>query len=148
MKTLEKIAMWPVWLLQVFGMSKSFRDNPVLGSPVLNRLGLHVIRVTVAHGLNRLRLFTLAPLVPRAHRDAFRRDGYVAIENFLPPDEFAALEAQLQACQGQVRECIQGDTLTHRILLDEESLKLMPACRALVDKPEYERLLKYCSARL
>ena len=148
MKLLRQIAMSPIWLLQVFGMSKSFRDNPILGSPVLNRMGLHAGRVLVAHSLNKLRLFTLAPLVPASHREAFGRDGFIIVENFLSDEDFARLKTQLSDCKGEVRECIQGDTLTHRILLDEGNLDLMPACRALVDNPDYERLLKYCAARL
>ena len=44
-------------------MSKSFRDNPIIGSPLLNRLGLHCARLVAAHALNRLRLVTLSPLV-------------------------------------------------------------------------------------
>jgi len=148
MQVVRQILWSPVWLVQVFGMSKSFRDNPLLGSPLLNRIGLHVVRLVTAHALNRLRLFTLAPLVPAEYRREYRRDGFVVIENFLARDEFDALEAQLRDCKGEVRECIQGDTLTHRILLDEDNLELMPACRALVEDKRYERLLKYCAARL
>ena len=47
-----------------------------------------------------------------------------------------------------MRERIQGDTKTHRILLDDETLGAMPALARLIDDPGYERLLKYCSARL
>ncbi len=148
MGMLRKVCWLPIWFLQIFGMSKSFRDNPVLGSPLLNRLGLHVARLSLAHGMTRLRLATLAPLVARQYREQFRCNGFVVIENFLPGEQFDALDKQLRNCKGEVRECIQGDTLTHRILLDEHSLDLMPACRSLVDDLRYERLLKYCSARL
>ncbi len=148
MGALRFVVWTPIWVLQVFGMSKSFRDNPVLGSPLLNRMGLHAARVCLAHLLNWLRATTLAPLVSQGHRAEFRRDGFVVIKNFLPTEDFAALEAQLRNCKGEVRECIQGDTLTHRILLDEHCLDLMPVCRVLVDNRRYERLLKYCAARL
>ena len=74
MQVFRQILWSPVWLAQVLGMSKSFRDNPVLGSPLLNRMGLHVVRRSAAHALNRLRLFTLAPLVPSEYRrEYFRR---------------------------------------------------------------------------
>jgi len=140
--------MSPVWVLQVFGMSKSFRDNPVLGSPLLNRLGLHAARLVAAHALNRFRLWMLSPLVDAGTRRRFARDGFVVIEDFLPPEHFAALNKEVCSCRGEVRECIQGDTLTHRLLLDEETLKDMPAVKALLHLPGYERLLKYCAARL
>ena len=122
MSLLRSVALAPVWLLQVFGMAKSFRDNPILGSPTLNRLGLHAGRLIAAHALNRFRLFTLSPLVDAKTRRRFHRDGFVMIENFLPADQFQALATQVRACRGPVRECIQGDTLTHRILLDKETL--------------------------
>ncbi len=148
MTMLKSIALAPVWFLQVFGMSKSFRDNPIIGSPLLNRLGLHCARLVAAHALNRLRLVTLSPLVGAETRQRFDRDGFVVIENFLPADQFKALEAEVRSCRGKVRECIQGDTKTHRILLDDETLGAMPALARLIDDPGYERLLKYCSARL
>jgi hypothetical protein len=148
MSVLRSVALAPVWLLQVFGMSKSFKDNPILGSPTLNRLGLHVGRLIAAHALNRFRLFTLSPLVDAATRQRFARDGFIVIENLLPAEQFKALEAEVRACRAPVRECIQGDTLTHRILLDEETLQAMPAVARLLDDAAYERLLKYCAARL
>ena len=140
--------MAPVWLLQVFGQSKSFKDNPIIGSPFLNMLGLHVARLITAHVLNRFRLFTLSPLVDAETRKTFARDGFVKIENFLPEEHFRTLQAEVHGCQGEVRECIQGDTLTLRILLDEEALARMPAVARLIELPAYDRLLKYCAARL
>ncbi len=148
MVAMRQILMSPVWVAQIFGMSKSFKANPVLGSGILNRCGLHAARLIAAHAVTRFRLFTLAPLVSREHRQTFRRDGFVIIENFLDSAAFKELDAQARNARGEVRECIQGDTLTHRILLDEETLPDMPAVRALVENPRYERVLKYCGSRL
>ena len=44
--------------------------------------------------------------------------------------------------RGEVRECIQGDTLTHRILLDEETLVDMPATRRLIEDRAFERQVR------
>lgn len=148
MTFLRSASLAPVWLLQVFGQTKSFRDNPIIGSPVLNRLGLHVARLVAAHALARLRLVLLSPLAHPAHRRAFRKNGYVVIADYLPAAEFAALRNEVREIRGEVRECIQGDTLTHRVLLDEEALAELPAVQRLLDRPGFERLLKYCSARL
>ena len=41
----------PIWLLGVFGSEKSYRKNPIIGSPKLNRWGLHRKRVQVAAAL-------------------------------------------------------------------------------------------------
>ncbi len=144
---LRSIVLTPVWFIQLFGMSKSFKANPIIGSAMLNRLGLHVARVAAAHAVSRLRWWMLSPLASAEHREAFHRDGFVVIRDFLPADQFDALVAEVRSCRGEVRECIQGDTLTHRILLDEDQVASMSACRALLEHPVYERLLMYCAAR-
>jgi hypothetical protein len=148
MSIARSVAMAPVWVLQVFGQAKSFRDNPVIGSPLLNCMGLHAARLVAAHALNRFRLFTLSPLVDAATRRTFARDGFVKVENFLPDEHFRALQDEVHGLKGEVRECIQGDTLTLRVLLDEEVLAKVPAVARLIELPAYERLLKYCGARL
>ncbi len=148
MTVLRQILMTPIWCLQIFGMSKSFKANPVLGSHTLNRMGLHAARLVLAHAVTRLRLLTLSPLVSKQDRETFKRDGFIIVENFLDPDVFQEIDAQVRNARGEVRECIQGDTLTHRILLDEESLAMMPAARKLIENKRYERLLKYCGSRL
>jgi hypothetical protein len=38
----------PLWVAGVFGADKSFADNPILGSPYLNRKGLHLARLKAA----------------------------------------------------------------------------------------------------
>ena len=148
MSYLRNVLMSPVWLVQVFGMSKSFAANPILGSRSLNKLGLHAARLVLAHSIMRARAFMLSPLIGKKYRDAFQRNGFIAIEDFLSEDEFTELNRQVRDVRGQVRECIQGDTLTHRILLDKEALQKLPACRALIDSSAYERLLKYGGASL
>ena len=144
---IRSILMSPVWLLQLFGMSKSFRDNPILGSAVLNRMGLHVARLVLAHGITRFRWWLLAPLASRDHRHAFHQSGFVEIPDFVDEAEFGRIVREVGSCEGEVRECIQGDTLTHRILLDDHALETMPTVRALVSGSRYERLLMYCAAR-
>jgi hypothetical protein len=148
MNRLRSALLMPVWTVQLFGTAKSFRDNPLIGSALLNRLGLHAGRLVAAHALNRLRLGLLSPLAEPAQRRQFRDQGYVVIPNYLPAGEFAALERQVRQARGEVRECIQGDTLTHRILLDDEALATMPALGHLFARPGFEALLKYCAARL
>jgi len=38
----------PWWAAQLLTGARSFRDNPLIGSPRLNRHGLHAARVTIA----------------------------------------------------------------------------------------------------
>lgn len=148
MGKMRSALLMPVWIVQIFGTSKSFRDNPLIGSALLNRLGLHAARLVAGHAINRLRLWMLSPLADPAHRRQFREQGYLVIPNFLPKAEFAALERQVRRARGEVRECVQGDTLTHRILIDDEALAAMPALGSLFARPGFEALLKYCAARL
>ncbi|MCP3870319.1 MAG: hypothetical protein GY703_19950 [Gammaproteobacteria bacterium] len=72
--------MGPLWVLQIFSKSKSFIANPVIGSRWLNRLGLHVARILLAHAMRRMRLIMIAHRVPKAQRKEFWRNGFVVVE--------------------------------------------------------------------
>ncbi len=146
---LRRIALAPLWVLQIFHLTKSFADNPILGSRTLNRLGLHVARVVLAHLITRLRALCLLPLLPRADRRAFRTQGYIVKCDFLPPAAYQALAAEIRQFEGaEARECIQGDTVTRRTPLDPATLQTLPACRALVqDHRPYRRLLQWTATK-
>lgn len=148
MKVVRNVAMSPVWLLQVFGQSKSFAANPLLGSVWLNRLGLHAIRLTTAHAMRRVRQAFIAPFVASAHRAEFWKNGFVVIEDFLPAGQLDDIckEITRHAAGLDVRECIQGDALTHRILLDEATIKQLPAITNLIENRKYRYLLNYVAA--
>jgi hypothetical protein len=73
----------PLQFLEVFTWCKSFRNNPFIGSYLLNRLGLHVFRVITSHILFRFRLGLLSPLVTYEDRKQFMRDGYIIKPQFL-----------------------------------------------------------------
>jgi hypothetical protein len=139
--------MTPLWLLQLLSTAKSYERNPILGCRLLNRLGLHVLRVLLAHGITRLRGLLLLPLLPRAQRRAFRTEGYLLIPDLLPTDAFTALDAEVRSQRGEVRECIQGDTQTHRTLLDPDTLATLPACRRLLVNRSYRGPLQWAAVR-
>ncbi|WP_208112117.1 phytanoyl-CoA dioxygenase family protein [Zavarzinia compransoris] len=94
------------------------------------------------------RRLLLAPTVSAADRAAFGRDGFILKADFLPAADFAALEAEIRAFRAPGRECHQGDTITHRILLDGETLARLPAARRLLADRRYRRLLGYVAGRL
>lgn len=148
MGVLRNIGMAPVWLLQIFGQSKSFAANPFLGNVWLNRLGLHAIRLATAHAMRRVRQAFIAPFVDPAHRTEFWRNGFVVVENFLPAEQFDTIckEIASHASGLEVRECVQGDTLTYRILLDETAIKQLPAIVDLVENRKFSHLLNYVAA--
>jgi hypothetical protein len=133
----------PWWIAQLPTGAKAFCDNPVIGSPTLNRWGLHVARVRMAASLAAARRRRLAHLVPEADRTAFARDGFVVRHDFLGADAFAALRDQAFGFAGSAREMVQGDTVTRRIGLDPEALAAMPAVRALLRDPAWRGLTRY-----
>ncbi len=99
----RRVAMMPVWAGQLLTGAKSFGDNPILGSRRLNALGLHAGRVSLAHRLAAWRRARVAHLVSPEDRAAFARDGFVIKPDFLAPDAFAALVAQVKAYRGTAR---------------------------------------------
>lgn len=135
--------MAPIWLGQLLTGTKSFGDNPILGSPRLNELGLHTGRLALAHKLAAWRRARLAHLVSDDDRSEFERDGFVIKRDLLPPAEFATLVAQVKAYRGPARETIQGDALTRRIAIDGSVLARIPAARALLRLPAWDGLVRY-----
>jgi phytanoyl-CoA dioxygenase PhyH len=123
--------------------AKSFRDNPIIGSPRLNRAGLHVGRVRLARKLAQWRRDRLAGLISPEDRVAFERDGFILKHNFLPQPAYAALKEQVMSFRGPARHQLQGDALTRRIAVDRLALSQLPALRAVVESPEWLGLVRY-----
>ena len=144
-KRVKRCLMMPVWALQIFSQSKSFSKNPILGSVLLNRMGLHVARIVAAHGMMRLRMLMLSTGIEKQHRASYFRDGYLLIPDFLSPQEFEEIKAEIHGANAEVRECTQGDTLTHRIMLDSDSLPGLPKTEKFNANPQLRRLLKFTS---
>lgn len=144
---MRSVLLFPIWLVQLATSAKSFRRNPVIGNRWLNRLGLHAARVVLSHGLYRLRLALLAPLVPAADRRAFLADGILVKENFLPAEDFARLEAEIRGFHGTIRELHEGSTVTQRATLDGVTVAAMPATRGFLDRADLCALLRYTSSK-
>jgi len=142
---MKKLLMAPVWLAQVFTQTKSFSKNPILGSALLNRMGLHVVRIVLAHAVMRFRMMILGFGVGKEQRDAYYKNGFIVLPDFLPTEAFAALKQEIQVADAEVRECSQGDTLTHRIMLDDDSLPGLPRCDHFIAAKPLKKLLKFAS---
>ena len=123
--------------------AKSFRDNPVIGSPALNRTGLHIARVRLAHRMAEWRRQRLSALVCKEDRAAFERDGFILKTNFLPAADYVALKEQVLRFRGPVRHQLQGDAMTRRIALDRRTLAHLPALRGLVESSQWLGLVRY-----
>ncbi len=133
----------PVWVLQLATTAKSFLDHPLIGSNRLNRMGLHRARVKIADGLCRWRRRRLARHVPREWREAFDRDGFVAIENVIAPEDFPALRDALLDAEWDAREMRQGDAITRRIAIDPAMLEAVPQLRHLLSRQDINALFHY-----
>lgn len=144
---LRRAFLTPWWFAQLFTGAKSFERNLLLGSPLLNRRGLHAARVKIAHRLASARRRGLARLIPVADREAFDRDGYVLRRNFLPPDEFAALLAEIKAYRGPLREITEGDTILRKIALARGALARLPALGAFLKSRDWGGLVRYAGSR-
>lgn len=137
------VLLAPVWALQLATGYKSFLDNPLVGSRRLNDLGLHVARVRLADALCRWRRRRLARKVRPEWREAFDRDGFVAIPDIVPPEEFAALREAVLTYRGPAREIRQGDAITRRLAVDPGMLEAIPALRRLLERKDIAALFHY-----
>lgn len=142
-----KLHMWPVWVFALFTQGKSFKANPVIGSRLLNTLGLHIKRVLAARAAAHIRWLLLAHKMPKHHRTAFQRDGFVTVPDFLDADTVAAIRDELSRYRGEARQMIQGDTATQRILLDDDALRDRPSLQRLVDDKTFLNWLAYTGAK-
>ncbi|MDX2158845.1 MAG: phytanoyl-CoA dioxygenase family protein [Hyphomicrobiaceae bacterium] len=147
-----RLVLWPWWLVQVFGQGKSFQDNPILGSKTLNTLGLHAARYALGHAMVSWRRLLLSPLASAEHRRQFRENGFVVVRDVLPPEDYAricdeARRAHGPGAPGELRECVQGDTVTRMMLLDGRTLQAMPATAAFVRDRSLAGLLMYIAGR-
>lgn len=142
---MNSILKIPLYIFELFTSAKSFKDNPIIGSNLLNRCGLHVIRIVLSHAVMRLRMLLLAVNISEEDREQFFEQGYLIKENYLPEDEFARLEKEARAFDGEIREARQGDTLTHRAVLSPEVLAKYPVINKVLFDKAFQRLARFTS---
>ncbi len=136
----------PWWTVQLLTGAKSFRDNPLIGSKRLNRMGLHRARVRLTHRLAEWRRARLAKQLSAADLGQFARQGYVLVPDYLPAEQFAALRKAVLERASPAREMVQGDAITRRIAIDDAMLRDVPALRGLLRAPRWTGLMRYVSS--
>lgn len=144
--TILRAAALPLHAAALLTGAKSFCDNPVIGSPALNRRGLHVARIQLAERMADWRRSRLARFADRADREAFARDGFIIRREALPAAAFAALSAEIDGRAFPAREMRQGSAVTRFIELPPETLRATPALAALARGLLLQGLLRYVAA--
>lgn len=142
-RTLLKWWRAPLWLLALGTGAKSFADNPILGSQRLNRRGLHVARLKLAHRLAWARRRSLAAGVPAQWREAFDRDGFAEIHDFLPADAFERIRSALFEGEFETRQHQQGNAVTRRVAIGPQLLRTQDDLRAMLDSKRWRSLMAY-----
>ncbi|HEU0221287.1 MAG TPA: phytanoyl-CoA dioxygenase family protein [Paracoccaceae bacterium] len=135
------------WALGVVGQEKSFVANPIIGSPRLNRIGLHLARVRLAARMATLRRRALAEKISAADRAAFDRDGFILKPGFLPPDLFEAVRAEIFGGPLPAHEMRQGQTVTRIIPLSARNRARLPHALAAMRDPALTDLAGYVAGR-
>ncbi|MEL6707978.1 MAG: phytanoyl-CoA dioxygenase family protein [Pseudomonadota bacterium] len=146
LRTLKAVVLMPVWILQLATTAKSFLDHPLIGSRRLNRMGLHRARVRIADRLCRWRRSRLARHVPREWVEAFERDGFVVVEDVVPPADFPALRDALLNSEWEAREMVQGDAITRRVAIDPAMLEAVPELAQLLGRKDVNALFHYVAS--
>ena len=141
--TLKQRLLLPFYAATVFTSAKTFRNNPVIGSPALNRRGLHLIRREVADRIGRLRRRQLQGLIAPHEQAQFEQDGFIAKPDFLDPATFEAFRTEIMALSAPAREAVIGDTLTRLIPLDDAALAQVPTVKRVLEGPAYRNLLTF-----
>lgn len=136
----------PLWLLALGTGAKSFADNPILGSAALNRRGLHVARLKLAHALAWSRRRRLAAAVPPEWREQFDREGFVEVREFLPAEAFEKMRQALLDSAFDGREQQQGDAITRRVPIGPTLLARVPELRALLRSKRWRAVLAYVAS--
>lgn len=143
LQILKTSILLPYYGIQVLSGVKSFRDNPVLGSQALNRRGLHSWRVVCAARLTAQRREKLRHLVPEVERRFFEEHGYIERSDFLPPDEFRKLVAEVEDLAAPAREMTEGSTITRRMPVPPGVLRDAPAIRAFLCDRRWSDMVRY-----
>jgi hypothetical protein len=144
--TMTNIVHAPLWLVQLATGAKSFRDNPILGSRYLNRLGLHALRRRTADRMGADRRRRLVDGLTAAEREAFDAQGFVVRHQALDESLFRALHREVDGLRVAAREMRQGGTVTRRIGLDRALLAALPATRSVVEGASLRNLIHYAGS--
>jgi ectoine hydroxylase-related dioxygenase (phytanoyl-CoA dioxygenase family) len=143
---LKNAFLAPINLAALATQAKSFRANPVLGSPVLNRWGLHIARCQLAEQMAGIRRWQMTRLMSKTERETFHEQGYVLIENVLPEAVFRDLTEEVETTRFPSCEERHGEVATRWITLSPSVLAGTPALKSFVEGDLLQNTMRYISA--
>ena len=144
---IKKILLTPWYFVQLFTTAKSFKSNPIIGNKFLNIMGLHVLRLIISHSIMKFRMICLSWGVPKALKQQYYQKGYMLIEDLLDEDTFKEVYKESREMRSEIRECIQGDTLTQRIHLDNHNFLQAKTINSLIKRKDVVKLFKFASGK-
>lgn len=142
-QTVHRTLKFPLNFVQLFTGVKSFEKNALLGSRFLNERNLHVSRVSIAMRLAARRRRRLAALIPPELAEAYERDGFVRIDNFLDEAHFQALLKEVHETDFDRVDMHQGSTTTRRSMIDDVDLQTRPAIHRARESKTLLNLVQY-----
>ncbi len=119
-------------------IARFFTADKFIKNPLLNAMGAQVARIVAAQAIYRLRRGKPVDTELDEYLGKLQREGYVAIPDFLPPAEFAALRdeslAALRSPDTPKADLFHGQTRVRRILLKGAMTTALPtASRVTAD---------------
>ncbi|MGZ0188941.1 MAG: phytanoyl-CoA dioxygenase family protein [Alphaproteobacteria bacterium] len=146
MTLLKSVLLSPLHVASLATSAKSFRKNPVLGNPTLNRWGLHVARARLAERMADARRRRLTHLLSKEHREAFAEQGYVLVENVLTDEAFRTLSEEVEGTRFPTTERRLGEAVTRYVTLSPRILKQTPALDQFVNGGLFQGLMRYVAS--
>ena len=135
--------------LALFTQAKSFKDNIFIGNQFLNRLGLHVVRVIIAHLIIRFRQYwvylCLKPHISAEDRRSYFKNGYIIKHDILSTQELALTREEFERSVKNMGKEFQGDTCTTSLLLTEQNSANIPLAWSFLADKKVLALLQFCS---
>jgi phytanoyl-CoA dioxygenase PhyH len=136
----------PIWLAELASSAKSFKSNPLIGSPWLNERGLHIALLRKAESMADSRRRRLTHLVDSEDAENFARDGYVVRCNALPAGIFARLRDQVQNHEFPAQEMLQGNAVTRFIPITRAMMGTYAELGTFMRGRLLQGLLRYVAA--
>lgn len=148
-KALKKIRTQLLYFLALFTQAKAFCDNPIIGNRWLNRMGLHVMRVIVAHAVIRFRQIIVALMlgdkISRQDKQHYLKYGFIIKYDVLESTTFEGLRKEFSQHINSCADEQQGNTQVRSLLLTQHTIASAPYTDQATKNASLTTLLQFAS---